>query len=250
MLSKNHSENCFGFCHDCDHVHSLPTGNAIELAQELMRDFEKFQRLDFINDESQADPQFGFDQLFPGDRGHMFGILECETESGEQKILRAFSSLAGGIREVPGWVSSMLDPDIFAERVFPGQQQIKAMTVEMNLHGRQTSAGAAIFDERKQFSQNLMREIHDFYEFTNFRGETRPLRDVFLKPESIPGGVGECCAPKLLNHAAKNGLKPLGLAEFYWGGPNSSGRKQPGEFFSCCEDKCQPILGFMLCGLD
>ncbi len=251
MLSKKHSENsCVGFCRDCDRVHSLPTGNALDLARDLMRDFEEYQRLDFTVPPSEADPCVAFDQLFPGDRGHMFGVLECENRAGEIEVLRAFSSLAGGIRSVPGWVPSVLDDAVFYREVFPGQQEIKAMTAEMNRHERDSAGYREVFERRKAFSQNLMREIHDLYAFTNFRGETRALRDVFLKPDAIPGGVGDCCAPKLLNHAAKEGLKPLGLAEFYWGGTNASGRKQPGDFFAPCEDKCQPILGFMLCGLE
>jgi tRNA pseudouridine32 synthase/23S rRNA pseudouridine746 synthase len=62
-------------------------------------------------------------------------------------------------------------------------------------------------------------------------------------------GVGECCAPKLLNYAALNGLKPLGLSEFYWGKENKSGTRKHGEFYPACAEKCQPILGFMLCGI-
>ncbi|MGY8674438.1 MAG: hypothetical protein ACKVHO_17840, partial [Verrucomicrobiia bacterium] len=66
----------------------------------------------------------------------------------------------------------------------------------------------------------------------------------------LPGGVGDCCGPKLLQHAANTRLKPIGLAEFYWGGPHLSGKRQPGSFYPCCEEKCQPILGYMLCGLE
>ena len=66
MLSKNHSENsCFGFCRECDREHSLQAGNAVELARDLMRDFEKHQRLDFTVPESDADPRVAFAQLFP-----------------------------------------------------------------------------------------------------------------------------------------------------------------------------------------
>ena len=126
----------------------------------------------------------------------MFGVLECENEAGEVKVLRAFSSLAGGIRTVPGWVPSVLDDAVFYKEVFPGQQEIKAMTAEMNQFERDSPAYREVFERRKTFSQNLMREIHDLYAFTNFKGETRPLRDVFLKPNAIPGGVGDCCGTK------------------------------------------------------
>ena len=62
--------------------------------------------------------------------------------------------------------------------------------------------------------------------------------------------MGECCAPKLLNHAALNGLKPLSMAEFYWGSGPQVGSRISGEFYESCEARCQPILGYMLCGWD
>ena len=66
----------------------------------------------------------------------------------------------------------------------------------------------------------------------------------------ITGGMGECCAPKLLNHAARNGLKPLSIAEFFWGEGPMLRRRVSGKFYPSCEARCQPLLGFMLCGLD
>jgi len=78
--------------------------------------------------------------------------------------------------------------------------------------------------------------------------ETRPLTE--LLSGNIPTGAGECCAPKLLNYAALNGLKPVGLSEFYWGKENKSGTRQHKQFYPACVEKCQPILGFMLCGAE
>jgi hypothetical protein len=96
--------------------------------------------------------------------------------------------------------------------------------------------------------------MQSLYCFHNFRGESRTLKDAFAlgasAKENITSGVGECCAPKLLNCAARSGLTPVGIAEFYWGGSNKSGSRKPGEFYPCCETRCQPILGFMLCGLN
>ena len=88
------------------------------------------------------------------------------------------------------------------------------------------------------------------YRFRNFRGQSRTLHDAFIGSGGIPGGVGECCAPKLLNHAALLGLRPVGVAEFYWGGERGSRRMKQAEFHPSCESRCRPILGFLLCGLD
>jgi hypothetical protein len=74
------------------------------------------------------------------------------------------------------------------------------------------------------------------------------LSEVFTG-KAMPTGTGECCAPKLLHHAAVHGLTPLGLAEFYIGRENRSATRAHGRFFAPCEEKCRPILGFLLCGL-
>jgi len=97
--------------------------------------------------------------------------------------------------------------------------------------------------------------------------------DVHLRRPAVPVGTGDCCAPKLLAHAIRLGLVPVGIAEFYFGTSarqensrtekpkaSSASKKDartikltadsPIEFHNACEPRCQQILGFMLCGLD
>lgn len=104
-------------------------------------------------------------------------------------------------------------------------------------------------NKRKKLSRELMVKLHSLYRVTNFRAQTVSLSDAFRYDKGIPTGTGDCCAPKLLNQAAVLGLKPVGLAEFFWGKENRSGTRQHGQFYPCCIEKCRPILGFMLCGL-
>ena len=99
--------------------------------------------------------------------------------------------------------------------------------------------------QRKQLSQQLQSRLHSSYRMTNFAGETRSLSDLLT---SMPTGTGECCAPKLLHYAATHHLKPLAMAEFWYG--ESIGDKVQGEFYPACVDRCQPILGFLLSGLE
>jgi tRNA pseudouridine32 synthase/23S rRNA pseudouridine746 synthase len=42
-----------------------------------------------------------------------------------------------------------------------------------------------------------------------------------LYPAGLPTGSGDCCAPKLLAWAARAGLRPLALAELWWGAGRS-----------------------------
>jgi tRNA pseudouridine32 synthase / 23S rRNA pseudouridine746 synthase len=100
---------------------------------------------------------------------------------------------------------------------------------------------------RKRLSQGLQAQMHATYSLTNFAGESRSLQQVI--GDRMPTGSGECCAPKLLHYAATHQLKPLALAEFWWGPPTSKGDRVPGEFYGACAERCQPLMGFLLSGM-
>ena len=79
----------------------------------------------------------------------------------------------------------------------------------------------------------------------NAEGEIKSLLDIFTADQP-PAGAGECAAPKLLNFAFANNLKPICMAEFWWGQSPSSEIRTHGHFYPACKTKCQPILGHML----
>lgn len=101
--------------------------------------------------------------------------------------------------------------------------------------------------QRKDLSRQLQAQMHANYSLTNFAGESLPLQQLMLR--NMPTGTGDCCAPKLLHYAATHGLKPLTMAEFWWGSPSSKGDKVQGEFYGACAERCQPLMGFVLSGL-
>jgi tRNA pseudouridine32 synthase / 23S rRNA pseudouridine746 synthase len=98
--------------------------------------------------------------------------------------------------------------------------------------------------QRRQLSQQLQAQMHEAAAVMNFLGISKSLRE--LMPGGIPTGTGECCAPKLLNYAASHQLRPIAIAEFWWG-QNTADYIQ-GEFYGPCAPRCQPLLGFMLSG--
>ncbi len=107
-------------------------------------------------------------------------------------------------------------------------------------------------EERKYKSAALQKRLHDEYSFLNALGETKSLYDIFstTKQQKPPAAAGECAAPKLLHYAYKNGLKPIAMAEFWWGkSPKSEIRKHQ-HFYPACRGKCEPILAHMLNGLE
>jgi tRNA pseudouridine32 synthase / 23S rRNA pseudouridine746 synthase len=103
--------------------------------------------------------------------------------------------------------------------------------------------------QRKIRSRQLQTQMHAAYRLMNFLGTSSSLRE--LMPAGIPTGTGDCCAPKLLHYAASQGLKPIAMAEFWWGVGSVGGGKEKlqGEFYGACLERCQPLMGFMLAGL-
>jgi tRNA pseudouridine32 synthase / 23S rRNA pseudouridine746 synthase len=99
--------------------------------------------------------------------------------------------------------------------------------------------------QRKMRSRQLQTQMDVAYNLMNFLGTSSSLRE--LMPGGIPTGTGDCCAPKLLHYAASEQLKPIAMAEFWWG--KSSADKFPGEFYGACAERCQPLMGFMLSGV-
>lgn len=248
--SDRKSLESFGDCKDCGVVHRLPVGNAHALACEMMNEFETIRRLDYRVPDSEADPRLSFDNLFPAGHGNMFGVLECENDRGESVVLRAFSSLPQGIRQIDGWVLPLLSLRIYEETILPAQSEIKEKTAKMRGLEADSVAYMELQEARKKVSHGLWEEMCTAYRLRNFRGEDRSLREAILPGTPLSGGIGECCAPKLLNHAALHGLRPKGLAEFFWGADQKPGGRVSGQFYPSCQARCQPILGFMLCGIE
>ncbi|MEH2199607.1 RluA family pseudouridine synthase [Nostoc sp.] len=101
--------------------------------------------------------------------------------------------------------------------------------------------------QRKALSRQLQAQMHASYSLTNFSGRSRSLQQ--LMPGGSPTGTGDCCAPKLLHYAATHNLKPLAMAEFWWGASSVNQDKIQGEFYGACVERCQPLMGFLLSGL-
>jgi tRNA pseudouridine32 synthase / 23S rRNA pseudouridine746 synthase len=119
---------------------------------------------------------------------------------------------------------------------------LKPLAISINLADQQIQD---LKRQRKTLSQQLQTQMHEAAALTNFAGESLSLAQ--LRPAGLPTGSGECCAPKLLHYAATNNLRPIAMAEFWWG--KAVGDKQPGKFYGACVDRCQPLMGFMLSGL-
>ncbi len=98
---------------------------------------------------------------------------------------------------------------------------------------------------RKKKSNSLQQQLFDAYQFLNHTGASKSLTDIFQATKRV-SGAGECAAPKLLQYAFLHHFKPIALAEFWWGKSPKSKIRKHGHFYPPCEEKCRPILGYML----
>lgn len=106
----------------------------------------------------------------------------------------------------------------------------------------------ALKAQRRQKSATLQQKLFDHYVFLNRFGEEKSIGEIFNN--NPPAGAGECAAPKLLHYAFKNKLKPIAMAEFWWGQSPASEVRKHKQFYPACKSKCEPILmNHMLKGL-
>ena len=111
---------------------------------------------------------------------------------------------------------------------------------------------AAMKEERKRRSAALQRWLFRQFRVLNGHGCEKSLLDIFTEHSGIipPGGAGECAAPKLLQYAYLNSLTPIAVAEFWVGASPQGEVRRDGCFYGACKSKCEPILGYMLQGLN
>lgn len=97
--------------------------------------------------------------------------------------------------------------------------------------------------DRRTFSRDLQARMHR--DFSDSVASLLGCRLERIFANGLPTGTGECCAPKLIGWAAKQGYTPLALAEV-WAGPDSAKGRHAGEFYLACKARCQPLLGPLL----
>ena len=181
-----------------------------------------------------ADLDSGAEKLPLEGDGKMLGILVCDDAEGNRVVLKAFSGQVGGCWVIPGWCEPAFSVPDYNAVLEEADRQVKSLE-KAGLDSRSVSAAA-------------MRSLFDLYRIHCIDGSVKTYSEIFgdVMP---PSGTGDCAAIKLLNCAFKNHLKPLSMAEFYYGGQSLSATREPCHFYPPCREKCAPLLKEML-GLD
>ncbi len=185
--------------------------------------------------------------------GKMLGVLEVGRPDGSTDFLYGFSGLAGGRNRVEGFVPpiyDLLDPEGYFKQE---EARIVALTRQIQTlkDSPDNSHLADLKHERRERSVALQEWIFDQFVVSNARGESLTIAEVFARQGLVPpGGTGECAAPKLLQFAYLNNLKPIAMGEFWYGASPIGELRRHGSFYPSCTGKCGPLLRFMLEGLE
>jgi tRNA pseudouridine32 synthase/23S rRNA pseudouridine746 synthase len=189
--------------------------------------------------------------------GKMFGVLVVQNTSNEIGFLAAFSGKLAGANHHAYFVPPVFDLLVDGGFLNVGMQELSRISKEIEALEREQSAEgseriAQRKQDRKEHSIALQQQIFDHYFFLNQAGEEKSLLDIFNSTlqKKPPSGAGECAAPKLLQYAFVHKLKPIAIAEFWWGQSPKSTHWKHGHFYPSCQEKCAPILAHMLKGIE
>lgn len=241
------------------HVHPLPTD--VEPPRRFTYPFcyEPHPLCRLAAREVQAHIAAHADIRADADNGKMFGVLVVQLPnvsaagqgSGAQPalgFLAAYSGLLAGHNDWPYFVPPVYDAQQPDGHFKTTEREISALAHADEPH------------DTKALSQELQLWLFHQYQLLNARGQRRDLvslwQSYYSRPRLQrrfplpPGGTGDCCAPKLLQFAYGQGLKPLCMAEFWWGAPTRTELRHHLHYYPACRGKCKPLLTWMLQGLD
>lgn len=156
-----------------------------------------------------------------------------------------------------------IEPTVAAELIRESQFQKAELRRLQKSHGEKVARAEealrgieerieALRNRRREMSDALQRWLFSQYRMLNARGEEKDLIDIFrdFRGTLPPAAAGDCCAPKLLQYAYQHHLRPLCMAEFWWGESPQAEIRHHLEYYPSCRSRCLPILTWMMQGLD
>jgi len=207
------------------------------LVNPLLEDYQQAIEIKInLQDEQLAQhrSQMALNKIIRKDkRAHIRGNLaEDDLVQGLKKLAQESIDDKNQLRDLK---------DYWREQVSQIQQKLDSLKDEIN----------SIKKRRKHLSTRLQKTIFKQYRMLNSAGVEKDLIELFKAApfQTPPAGTGDCAAPKLLQYAFKQKLKPLAMAEFWWGQAPKSEIRQHKNFYAACSGKCQPILAHMLEGM-
>ena len=220
-----------------------------EIAAAELQDF-------LITQEQTWTHNFGTDPMKAGPvKGKMFGVLVVSNRYNEPGYLAAYSGKLVDKKVDSRFVPSVFDnscDDYFINRGMSElthiNEQIEILALSVEQVDLQTCDQLRAL--RKIKSAGLQQKLFDHYLLLNSSKRQQSITAIFeqYSTKKPPTAAGECAAPKLLHYAFKHDMKPLAIAEFWWGASPGSQQRTHKMFYPACEDKCRAILAYMLGG--
>ncbi len=264
-----------------DFFNPLPEEKAKEYCLKMIEAFDKYGveqcvNTNFFQKEKQSlKKTSSFADISDRPQGQMFGVLVCLDDNGCEIVLKAFSGQFESVWNIDGFVPPLLDENKYLDCIKTTDVLLHEITDKIKYFEKNQVPEKDIQklkEQRHSISKKSMKDIFALYEipviekfitvesaeWINPKNQKKIVRFKtvpkiiyknifdFWNGKLPPTGAAECCAPKLLGYALKNNLRPVSLAEFYYGQNNSSGTKIHKQFYSPCVEKCMPLLPFML----
>lgn len=175
-------------------------------------------------------------------------------------FLAAYSGLLAGRNDWPFFVPPVFDAQQPDGHFKQTEARITALNRQIAAALEAPAVLEALKRQRKALSEALQQWLFAQYRLLNARGERKDLIEIWRSYHQSPrlqqrfplppGGSGDCCAPKLLQYAYEHHLKPLEIAEFWYGELPRGEVRHHLAYYPACRGKCKPILTHMLEGLD
>lgn len=213
---------------------------AVDIAEIAKIAVEEFQA--FISQEV-----LNWDYDFDVRPGKMFGVLVVQKQDNSYAYLGTSSGELSRKRTCERFTPPVFDES--TDNYFINRDMTEITVIGNQIKNAKTPAEVKKFTAlRSQKSKAVQKKLFEHYAFLNIHGKVQNVLQIFEnsvhgKP---PASTGECAAPKLLQYALKNNLKPIALAEFWWGNTLKGTERKHKIFYPSCKNKCRPILEYML----
>tara|TARA_B110000037_G_C17127450_1_gene508905 strand:+ start:7466 stop:8212 length:747 start_codon:yes stop_codon:yes gene_type:complete len=211
--------------------------NSSEIAKIAVQEFQAFISLEGSK----------WDYDFEIRSGKMFGVLVVQKLDNTYAYLGTSSGELSRKKTCERFTPAVFD--ISTDDYFINKDMTEITVIGTQIKNAKNWTEAKELKEiRRQKSIAVQEKLFKHYAFLNIHGEVQNLLQIFKNSanRNPPAATGECAAPKLLQYALKNSLKPIALAEFWWGNPSKGKERKHKVFYPSCKNKCKPILEYIL----
>jgi len=208
-----------------------------EIAKIAAKEFQEF-----ISLESK---KWNYD--FGTQRGKMFGILVVKKQDNTYCYLGTVSGKLPKNAICEKFIPSVFDESVDDFFINKGMKKLSDIGNQIK-KANNPSEIISLKEKRKQKSVSLQKQLFKNYYFLNLSGKQKNILEIFDESGhgKPPAASGECAAPKLLQYAIENQLKPIALTEFWWGSSAENKEKENRAYYQACKNRCRPILEYML----